>query len=322
MKMFPMFLKMENRQVVIVGGGEQAAQKCRLMLKAEARITVVADRLEPELHGYFNERRIDLRAVEQPGDVFEEAALVFVATGCKGADAAWAQIAKDARAVVNVVDYPELCDAYTPSIVDRDPVVVAIGTEGTAPVLGRQIKTRIEKMLEPRLGHFARICGSLRGAVAQHLPADQRRVFWRWVFDGPARRLFAKGREREAIVMLKSVIAQASPPAQTARGQSYVMAANASKPDLISLRDVRHLQEADVIYYDDARLSSILEYARRDAVRHKISFSDTRNLLADQALAQTAQEATARGENVVIIQQRSAAENVVDLGARRVASRA
>jgi len=79
--------------------------------------------------------------------------LVFVATGCKGADAGWAQLAKDQGTVVNVVDYPDLCDAYTPSIVDRDPVVIAIGTEGTAPILGRQIKSQIEQShLLNRLG--------------------------------------------------------------------------------------------------------------------------------------------------------------------------
>jgi len=132
MKTFPMFLKMANRRVVIVGGGEQATQKCRLMLKTEAQVTILRG---PITVGHF-----------------EDTALAFIATGCPGMDTALHALAKAAKTVVNVVDQPDLCDAITPSIVDRDPVVVAIGTEGTAPVLARQIKTRMEEVLEPRLG--------------------------------------------------------------------------------------------------------------------------------------------------------------------------
>lgn len=99
---------------------------------------------------------------------------------------------------MNVVDRPELCDLTTPSIVDRDPVVVAIGTEGNAPVLGRRIKTQIEQMLDPNLGRFAAAAGRLRGMVARHVPQSQRRAFWREVFAGPIWQTFKRGSEREA----------------------------------------------------------------------------------------------------------------------------
>jgi uroporphyrin-III C-methyltransferase/precorrin-2 dehydrogenase/sirohydrochlorin ferrochelatase len=115
---------------------------------------------------------------------FLGAALVFVATGCPGLDSAIHALAAAAGAPVNVVDRPDLCDAFTPSIVDRDPVVVAIGTEGAAPVLARQIRTRVETMLDPRLGDFAALAGRLRGAVERQVTRDRRRAFWRWAFDG------------------------------------------------------------------------------------------------------------------------------------------
>ena len=100
-----------------------------------------------------------------------------------GSDAALHALAKEGGAVVNVVDQPDLCDAITPSIVDRDPVVVAIGTEGTAPVLARQIKTRMEELLEPRLGDLAALAGRLRDRAAMRLGPRQRRDLWRWVFN-------------------------------------------------------------------------------------------------------------------------------------------
>ena len=134
MKTFPMFLKMANRRVVIVGGGEQATQKCRLMLKTEAQITILADALEPELADLHAAGRIDWTRGPITTDHFEDTALTFVATGCPGMDTALHALAKAAKTVVNVVDQPDLCDAITPSIVDRDPVAVSY-THLTLPTI-------------------------------------------------------------------------------------------------------------------------------------------------------------------------------------------
>ena len=128
MKTFPMFLQMAGRRVVIAGCGEQAAQKTRLMLKTEAVIEVLAPQLEPELAELAAQGRVIQRAGPITPASFADTALCFIATGCPGMDAALHDLAKIAGATVNVVDQPELCDAITPSIVDRDPVVVAIGT--------------------------------------------------------------------------------------------------------------------------------------------------------------------------------------------------
>ena len=160
MKTFPMFLQMAGRRVVIVGGGEQAAQKTRLILKTEAAVEIWAPTLDPELSGLADTGRITHRTGPITQDSFSDTALVFIASGCPGIDMALHAVAKAGGATVNVVDQPRLCDAITPSIVDRDPVVVAIGTEGTAPVLARQIKTKLEEALEPRLGRSCGLCGS------------------------------------------------------------------------------------------------------------------------------------------------------------------
>ncbi len=267
MKTFPMFLTMAGREVVIAGGGEQAAQKARLILKTEARLRLLA----PELDDELAELVAAGRAAHDTGPIsaarFRDAALVFVATGCPGLDAALAALAKAAGALVNVVDQPALCDAYTPSIVDRDPVVVAIGTEGAAPVLARQIKARMEALLEPGLGRYAALAGRLRGAVARQIPREARRSFWRWAFSEGPRQVHAAGAEREAARALKAAIAGGGAPDETCAGRIVLVGAGPGAADLLTLRAQRHLQEADVIFYDRLVSAEVLELARRDAER-------------------------------------------------------
>lgn len=266
MKTFPMFLQMQGRRVIIVGGGEQAAQKCRLILKTDAAITVLAHALEPELADLHAQGRIDWQTGCITPHSFADTALVFVATGCPGMDAALHMLAKAAGATVNVVDQPDLCDAITPSIVDRSPVVVAIGTEGTAPVLARQIKTRVEEMLEPRLGELAALAGRLRTRAAMRLGPRERRDLWRWVFGGPVRRTHASGGERAAAEMIKSAIDNGT-IGEVGIGSVALVGAGPGAKDLITLRGVQRLQEADVIYYDRLIDPEILDLARRDAER-------------------------------------------------------
>lgn len=265
MKSFPMFLRMDGRRVVIVGGGEQAAQKTRLMLKTDAQIDIVAPELDDELTAIVATGRA--RHIKGPisSEIFRGTALVFIGTGCPAIDASIHSIAKSAGAVVNVVDQPELCDATTPSIVDRDPVVIAIGTEGTAPVLGRVIKTEIETLLDPRLGSFAALAGRLRSAVATRVQKEQRRDYWRWAFRGPPWAAFKRGAEREAAEMLKAALG--GDYTHQVGGQIALVGAGPGARDLLTLRAVERLQEADVIFYDRLVDPQVLELARRDAER-------------------------------------------------------
>jgi uroporphyrin-III C-methyltransferase/precorrin-2 dehydrogenase/sirohydrochlorin ferrochelatase len=264
MKTFPMFLQMAGRHVVIVGGGEQAAQKTRLILKTEARIVLVAPELDAELSALVAEGRAK-QITTLSVDVFRGAALVFVATGCVGLDYAAHALAKEAGALVNVVDRPALCDATTPSIVDRDPVVVAISTEGTAPVLARQIKSKMETLLEPSLGELAALAGRLRPEVNHRIPQRARRFFWDWVFNGPPRQAMARGAGRDAAKLVKVRLATGGTGA--VQGAIALVGAGPGAADLLTLRALRLLQEADVIYYDRLVDPGVLELARRDAER-------------------------------------------------------
>ena len=266
MKTFPMFLQMAGRRVVIAGGGEQAAQKTRLMLKTEAQIYVLAPELEEELSDLAHAGKIAHVTDPITPQQFKDSALVFVATGCPATDACLHSLAKEAGATVNVVDQPDLCDAITPSIVDRDPVVVAIGTEGTAPVLARQIKTQLEQQLEPRLGDLAALAGRLRAAAMSRLAPRARRDLWRWVFSDAPRKAHTLGSEREAANLIKEAIRTGEFGA-TKEGSVALVGAGPGATDLITLRGVQRLQEADIIFYDRLVDPGILELARRDAER-------------------------------------------------------
>ncbi len=298
MKTFPMFLQMAGRRVVIAGGQEQAAQKARLILKTEAQVTILAPNLDDELAGLAGQGRVIHDAGPIKPASFADTALVFVATGCPGADMALHALAKAAGATVNVVDQPALCDAITPSIVDRDPVVVAIGTEGTAPVLARQIKTRLEEVLEPRLGDLASLAGRLRGAAAARLAPRARRDLWRWVFSDSPRRLFASGAEREAARLIKTAI-ETGEFGQTSGGSVSLVGAGPGAKDLITLRGVQRLQEADVIYYDRLLEPEILELARRDAERIYVGKAPGCHSWPQEKITQTLVAAAQRGQRVV-----------------------
>ena len=267
MKSFPMFIRTTGRHVVIVGGGEQAAQKARLMLKTDARIVLAAPALDEELAALVASGRAVQHADPITPALLDRAAMVFVATGCPAWDACAHALAKAARCPVNVVDRPELCDITTPSIVDRDPVVVAIGTEGTAPVLGRALKTRIEALLPAGIGGLAAFAGRMRSAVAASVPRAKRRAFWAWVFKGSPRDAWVRGAEREAAKAIKAALSAGAAPCVDATGTISLVGAGPGSRDLLTLRAVERLQEADVIFHDRLVDPDALELARRDAER-------------------------------------------------------
>lgn len=298
MKTFPMFIQMAGRKVVIVGGGEQAAQKTRLMLKTQALIVVHAEELEGELAALAAEARITHHRGAITARDFTDTALVFIATGCPGADAALHAVAKTVAVNVNVVDQPALCDVITPSIVDRDPVVVAIGTEGTAPVLARQIKTQVEQILEPNLGDLAALAGRLRDSAAMRLGPRLRRDLWRWVFADAPRRAHARGALREAAQMIKTAITTGEFGEQTG-GSITLVGAGPGGKDLITLRGVQRLQEADVIYYDASVDPEVLELARRDAARVLVGDQDGCQRWPYDKTMQTLVAAAQKGARVV-----------------------
>jgi uroporphyrin-III C-methyltransferase/precorrin-2 dehydrogenase/sirohydrochlorin ferrochelatase len=265
MKYFPIFTDLENAQVLVAGGAEQAAQKVRLLLKTDARIVIVADALSPELEGLAKQGRVDfVRRAFVDGDIVGKR-LAYAATGDRALDAAVSRAAQAHGVPVNVVDVPELSTFITPAIVDRDPVTVAIGTEGAAPVLAREVKTRLEAWLPANLGSLARRAQSLRDLVARSIPdARVRRQLWERLLQGPFRHAVLGGAEAEAQRVLAAELQGAAAPS---KGRVALIGCGPGDPDLLTLKALQRMQEADVLVIDRLVNPKILDYARRDAER-------------------------------------------------------
>jgi uroporphyrin-III C-methyltransferase / precorrin-2 dehydrogenase / sirohydrochlorin ferrochelatase len=268
---FPIFLDLRGRRVAVAGGGEIAVAKLRLVLKTEARINVAAAEVCDQIRRWHDEGRL----VWHPRPFGPEdaicAPLVYGATGDAGEDARVKRIAEAAGALVNIVDDLENSDFITPAIVDRDPVTVAIGTEGAAPVLARRIKAENEERLAPTLGTLARL-GRHRRFAVEALPAGRaRRDFWTAYFDdwGPA--TLAAGGEEAVAHAFERRLADAVAAARTARpGKVVLVGAGPGDPELLTLKARRCLHEADAVIHDRLVAPEILELARREALRVEV----------------------------------------------------
>jgi uroporphyrin-III C-methyltransferase / precorrin-2 dehydrogenase / sirohydrochlorin ferrochelatase len=294
MNVFPAFFDLAGRRVLLVGGGETALQKLRLLRKAGARLLLVAPAIEPEIAAAIEDGAVEWRAEELTAEHFAGAALAVITTGDEARDLAGAALAKAARVPVNVVDRADLSDFIVPAIVDRDPVVIGISTAGAAPLLARRLRAAIEAMLPARLGALARFAERFRGAVAAKIGNRQLRLrFWEQVFDGPVATAVLDGRESQAAERMLTLVnsAAANDPAQ---GRVALVGAGPGDPELLTLKAHRLLQEADVIVYDRLVAPAVLELARRDARRiavgkarghHSLPQAEINRLLASEARA-------------------------------------
>ncbi len=267
MRYFPIFLDLDGRDVLVAGGGEQATQKVRLLLKTSTCIWVIAECFAPELIALGVEGRIRLeRRAFDAADVAGKV-LVYAATGSETGNAPVIAAANAAGIPVNAVDEPQHSSFITPAIVDRNPVVVAIGTEGAAPVLAREIKARLEASLPASLGRLAEAARALRDRAALEIPDGiLRRRFWERLLAGPFRAAALAGdlasSARAADTEFQSAAIEASP-----RGRISLIGCGPGDADLLTLKAQQRLQEADVLVVDRLVGEDVLDYARRDAER-------------------------------------------------------
>ncbi len=265
MQHFPIFIDLAGARVIVAGGDEAALAKLRLLLKTEARIEVFAAEPLPALDSLEREGRIVL--VRRPLEAADAqgARLVYGASEDEAEDARVAQIGRRAGALVNIVDNLEGSDFITPAIVDRDPVVVAIGTEGAAPVLARAIKADLEARLPVALGLLARIGKAFR-AAADVLPMGRkRRDFWGEYYDTVGPRALERGGEAALVAALDALLARHN-NAEFAPGRVDLVGAGPGDPELLTLKARRLLDRADVVIHDRLVPAAILELARREAI--------------------------------------------------------
>lgn len=242
---FPVSYKVSGKRIVIVGDGEEALNKARLAIKTTASVVIVPTGISSK---DMQDVGVEI-AQKYETAVLENAALVFIAAEGEIAERAKA----DARSLgipVNVVDVPDECDFFTPSIIDRAPLSIAVATEGDAPVLARLVRARIEAMLPPDLGRMARLAGSLRERVGKVLGKKEARRFYEDLVSGVG--------EPEQLFRAH---------ATEATGEVWLIGAGPGAEDLLTLRAQRLLQAADVIVHDQLVPDAVIEMGRRDAER-------------------------------------------------------
>ena len=264
---FPAFFKVAGRFVVVVGNGEEALAKCRLLSETSVTIRLVSDEPSDALLTF-----VDAHGVEHIPAVFDAkfldgACLVFGATGDQARDRAVVAAARLLKIPANAVDQPDQCDFFTPALVCRAPVAVAIGTEGAGPVLAQMIRARIDQMLPLNLGRVARLAQSYRHAVEVLLPKGiSRRSFWKNFFQGSPSRFAEEGDLKSARRAATKLLRMGG----IYVGHVSLVGAGPGAEDLLTLRAQRLMMEADAIVYDALVPEAVVAMGRRDAERYSV----------------------------------------------------
>jgi uroporphyrin-III C-methyltransferase/precorrin-2 dehydrogenase/sirohydrochlorin ferrochelatase len=279
---FPIFLKLAGERVLVVGGGEVALRKVRLLLRAQARVELVARELHPELAA----AGLEARAAAFEPVLLDGCRLVIAATDDAALNARVAQAARERGIPVNVVDDEAASSWVSAAIVDRAPVLVAISSGGAAPVLARRLRERIETLLPAAYGRLAALLGALRPRLKGATPERRRAATEQFLEGAGAERVFA-GDAAGAASALEDLLNGRAPA-----GEVYLVGAGPGDPDLLTFRALRLMQQADVVLYDRLVSAPILERVRRDAERifvgkgprqHELSQQDINALLVKLA---------------------------------------
>lgn len=262
MKYFPMFFQLENRPCLVVGGGDVAARKVSLLVRAGGKVSVISPQLCESLQGRLNAGEITHLNKSFAAEDLSNYVLVIAATDDAAVNRQISEIAQQKNIPVNVVDQPEHCSFIVPSIIDRSPVQVAVSTGGASPVLARLLRAQLETIIPATYGRLALLMEEFRGKVKKLIDADKRRAFWETVIQGPIAEMVFSGKEEAAREAMHTAVDENKMPD---RGEVYLVGAGPGDPDLLTFRALRLLQQADVIVYDRLVSEEILDLARRDA---------------------------------------------------------
>jgi uroporphyrin-III C-methyltransferase/precorrin-2 dehydrogenase/sirohydrochlorin ferrochelatase len=293
MDYLPLFLDLRGQCVLVVGGGIVAARKIEHLLKAQAQLRVVSPELGPELAALRDAGRLEHLAQLFEPQVLDGARLVVAATDDEAVNEAVSQAAQARGLWVNVVDDARRSSFIFPAIVDRSPVVIAIGTEGSSPTLARRVRTQIEALLPERLGELAAYASRWRGAVKAVLPALPERLrFWDGFFASPVATQLLSGSAEGADAAMQVQLDSARAVSGGHRGEVYLIGVGPGDPDLLTIRAQQLLQQADVLLYDRLVPQVIIDRARRDAEKinvgklpgnHEVTQNHINRLLLEHA---------------------------------------
>ncbi|ALU61201.1 MULTISPECIES: siroheme synthase CysG [Pseudomonas syringae group] len=297
MEFLPLFHNLRGSRVLVVGGGEIALRKSRLIADAGAVLRVVAPEIEAQLSELVVQSGGEMILRGYSECDLDGCVLIIAATDDEPLNA---QVSRDARlrcVPVNVVDAPALCTVIFPAIVDRSPLVIAVSSGGDAPVLARLIRAKLETWIPSSYGQLAGLAARFRNQVKGLFPnVQQRRAFWEDVFQGAIadRQLAGQGAEAERMLLAKIA---GEPPSET--GEVYLVGAGPGDPDLLTFRALRLMQQADVVLYDRLVAPTILDLCRRDAERVYVGKRRAEHAVPQEQINQQLVALAKQGKRVV-----------------------
>lgn len=266
MSLFPIFLNISDRPCLVVGGGAVAARKTRQLVKAGARVSVVDPAPGADVRRMAEEEIIQHIAAEFSPALLDDRVLVIAATDDDKVNREVSELARARNIPVNVVDNPGLCTFIMPSVIDRDPVQIAISTGGASPILARLLRSRLETMIPASFGRLAKLMRKSRESVRKRFPDMRlRRRFWENILQGPVAEMLYAGQDKAALKTLEARIQGTDAVSNT--GEVYLVGAGPGDPDLLTFRALRLMQQADVVLYDRLVAPQLVELVRREAER-------------------------------------------------------
>jgi uroporphyrin-III C-methyltransferase/precorrin-2 dehydrogenase/sirohydrochlorin ferrochelatase len=296
----PVFLNIKNQPCLVAGGGEIAARKVGLLLRAGARVTVVSPLLNDALTELHVVGKIQHRAAHFQESDLAGTALAIAATDDIAVNQLISESAKQRSIPVNVVDQPELCSFILPSIIDRSPVIAAISTGGASPVLARLLRARLETLIPASYGRLAELAARFRDPVKKRFEnTTQRRRFWEKIFQGPVAEMVYNGHDDEADVAIQAALEDAPGTDSLERGEVYLVGAGPGDPDLLTFRALRLMQQADVVLYDRLVTPEILDLVRREAERIYVGKKRAYHTLRQEEINQELVRLAKQGKRVL-----------------------
>ncbi len=292
MKYFPIFLNAKNINAIIIGGGDVAARKIELLLKSTEQITVMSTQLSASVRALVDKHQLTWLPHQYKTGLIADKNLVIAATDNSKVNEAVYQEACQLKLLINVVDQPELCSYITPAIIDRSPMIIALSSSGSAPILIRMLREQIEKVLPNNYGLLADFSLKFRDHVKARIKGIRnRRTFWENTLRGAIGQKILTGdttsAEQQLIASLKEEIAAPV-------GEIVFIHTQDGDPDNLTLKAHRQLQFADAVFYDEEVNINLIEYVRRDADKYPQSINSSILINYQHAI-----ELAERGQKVI-----------------------
>ena len=301
MDYLPIFLDLKGKKVIVTGGGTVAARRVERALSAGAHVDVYCEKLTGEFAELAENEHLAHHTREVGLEDMKGCVVAYGATEDEIKDQLLVELANKAGVLVNIADVPESCDFITPSIVDRDPMILAISTGGASPILGRTIRARLEVMLPAAYGELTKFVGSYRDQVMDKLKEGAQRLrFWEQATTGPVADLFLAGDRAGAQAQLESELEAAASGLEKPRlGEVYLVGAGPGDPDLLTFRALRLMQLCDVVVFDRLVGDGIMSLVRRDAERIYVGKLPKQHIVPQEEISAMLVDLAQQGKRVL-----------------------